>query len=284
LSLSIPGHFAHIAISSSRKTLSQRRWRLEDAFGTAALENNALWHYSPGMSRRAVLVTFLFASSCAKKPPPGDLPPAATPTAASTATPGVPETPPGPQPAPASASTGSPHGASAAQTPPRTLEALSGGRLAMGPFSLVAPPGWKVMPVTSNMRAAAFQLPGKPGDEPQLLVTYFGARGAGTVDDNVGRWVGQFTQPDGKPSREVTRIEKLQLAGQDAVIVSLSGHYVAQVMGPGGGAVDKQDQSLLAAIVASPSGPYYFKVVADKPTIAASTAAFRALLGSLELR
>jgi hypothetical protein len=236
------------------------------------------------MSRRAVLVTFLFVSSCAKKSPPGDLPPA-VPAAASSATPGASEPPAGPQTAPPAASASSPHGgATAAQTPPRTLEALPDGRLAMGPFSLVAPPGWKVMPVTSNMRAAAFQLPGKPGDEPQLLVTYFGARGAGTVDDNVGRWVGQLTQPDGKPSRDVAKIEKLKLAGQDAVIVSLSGHYVAQVMGPGGGAVDKQDQSLLAAIVASPSGPYYFKVVADKPTIEASTAAFRALLESLKLR
>jgi len=237
------------------------------------------------MSRRAVLVTFLVVGSCAKKPPPGDLPPAAAPAASVTtpgATPVASEPPPGAPAAPPGA--GSPHGATAAQTPPRTLEALPDGRLAMGPFSLVSPPGWKVIPVTSNMRAAAFQLPGKPGDEPQLLVTYFGAGGAGTVDDNVGRWVGQFTQPDGKASRDVARIEKLQLAGQDAVVVSLSGHYVAQVMGPGGGAVDKQDQSLLAAIVASPSGPYYFKVVADKPTIEANAAAFRALLGSLKLR
>ena len=234
------------------------------------------------MPRCAVLVTFLIVGSCAKKPPPGDLPSAAG-TAASSATPGASETPPGAPTAPPAASS-SPHGATAAPTPPRTLEALPDGRLAMGPFSLVAPAGWKVMPVTSNMRVAAFQLPGKPGDEPQLLVTYFGARGAGTVDDNIGRWVGQLTQPDGKASRDVAKIEKLQLAGQDAVIVSLSGHYVAQVMGPGGGAIDKQDQALLAAIVASPSGPYYFKVVADKPVIEASTAAFRALLGSLKLR
>jgi len=104
------------------------------------------------------------------------------------------------------------------------------------------------------------------------------------MDDNVGRWLGQFTQPDGKLSRDVAKIEKLRFAGQDAVVVSLAGHYTAQPIGGGGSAIDKQDQSLLAAIVASPVGPYYFKVVGDRPTIEANVAAFRALLGSLTLR
>jgi len=231
------------------------------------------------MPRRAVLVALLFAVSCKKQPVAGDLPPAAKPAPVETTA-----SPPQPGSTGPQAGSASPHSFAAEKTPPRTLEALADGRLAMGPFSLVAPAGWTVVPVTSNMRAANFQLPGKPGEEPQLLVTYFGPRGAGSVDDNVGRWLGQFTQPDGKPSREVAKIEKLQLAGQDAVVISLSGHYVAQSMGGGGSAVDKQDQSLLAAIVASPAGPYYFKVVADKPTIAANTAAFRALLASLTLR
>jgi len=230
------------------------------------------------MPRGAVLFALLLAVSCKKQPAVGDLPPTATPATPAGAA----------SPQPAGAATPQPaagaHAFAAAQTPPRTLEALPDGRLVMGPFSLVLPAGWTTVPVTSNMRAANFQLPGKPGEQPQLLVTYFGPKGAGSIDDNVGRWIGQFTQPDGKPSRDVAKIEKPQFAGQDAVVVTLSGHYAAPSMGGGGSAIDKQDQALLAAIVASPAGPYYFKVVADKPTIAANTAAFRALLASLTLR
>jgi hypothetical protein len=49
-------------------------------------------------------------------------------------------------------------------------------------------------------------------------------------------------------------------------------------------AVDKQDQALLAAIIASPSGPYYFKLVGAKPTVDAQAKAFRSMLQSLKLQ
>ena len=106
----------------------------------------------------------------------------------------------------------------------------------------------------------------------------------GSVDDNLDRWLGQFTQPDGKKSRDVAKIEKTQLAGQDATVVSVAGHFEAQAMPGATDAVDKQDQALLAAIIASPSGPYYFKLVGAKATVDAQAAAFRAMLTSLKLR
>ena len=54
---------------------------------------------------------------------------------------------------------------------------------------------------------------------------------------------------------------------------------------PGGGdPIDKTDQSMIAAIVGSPKGPYYFKLVGPKATIAVQGPKLRAMLASLKLR
>jgi len=161
---------------------------------------------------------------------------------------------------------------------------LPDGRLVVGPFSLVAPATWTASPPTSGMRAAEFTLPAKAGAEAALVVFYFGPKGAGSVDDNLDRWLGQFQQPDGKNSREVAKIEKTQFAGQDATYVSVTGRFVAGAMPGGGGPVDKPDQEMLAAIIGSPSGPYYFKLVGAKATVDANTKAFRTMLESLKIR
>jgi hypothetical protein len=168
------------------------------------------------------------------------------------------------------------------QVAPRALDKLANGRVALGPFSLVVPANWQERPSTSNMRAAEFQLTGNAG-KAEVIVYYFGESGAGTVQDNVDRWVNQFKQEDGKSSGEVAKIEQTKFAGQDAHLVSVSGHYVAPAM-PGGEAVDKPDQSLVAAIVASPHGPYYFRLIGDRAVVAAQTPAFQQMLASLELQ
>ena len=143
------------------------------------------------------------------------------------------------------------------------------------------PPKWTVKPVTSSMRAADFLL---PGNDAELIVYYFGENGAGSIDENLDRWFNQFQQPDGKKSRDAAKIEKLKFGGQDATYVSVSGRFVAGAMPGATEAVDKADQRMLAAIVASPSGPYYFKLVGSKATVDANTAAFTAMLTSLKLR
>jgi len=167
------------------------------------------------------------------------------------------------------------------QTAPRILDKLSDGRVALGPFSLKVPADWTEKPSVSNMRAAQFELPGAPG-EVEVLVYYFGQNGAGSVQDNVDRWLSQFTQADGKPSSEVAKVEQATLAGQEATLVSVSGRYVARAM-PGGQSVDKPDQSLVAAIVPSPRGPYYFRLIGAQGAVAAQAEKFRGMLASLRL-
>jgi hypothetical protein len=254
--------------------------------------NRTHTHYSLAMQRRTLLLAVVFAVSCKKATPAGDLPPASD-WQSKPAVPGATANPhagqagmPGQPAGPAKMSGGgNPHaGVAPEATAPKTPDKLPDGRLALGPFSVAAPADWTVKPVTSSMRAADFQLPAKAGAEAELIVYYFGPSGAGSVDDNLDRWLGQFQQPDGKKSRDVAKIENTKFAGQDATFVSVTGRFVAQAMPGATAAVDKQDQALLAAIVASPSGPYYFKLVGAKSTVDAGAAAFRAMLGSLKIR
>jgi hypothetical protein len=244
---------------------------------------------------RALLIALMFTASCKKEPPKGDLPPAtdwqsgaAAPAGSNGPATAAPPNPHagmgGDNPHAGGMAGGNPHGGSVPeQTAPKALDKLPDGRLAMGPFAMAVPADWTVKPVTSSMRAADFQLPGKPDAEAELIVYYFGANGAGSIDDNINRWLDQFEQPGGKSSREVAKIEKTKFAGQDATYVSVTGRYVSQGMPGGGRPVDKADQELLAAIVGSPSGPYYFKLVGAKATVDASAKAFRSMLESLQV-
>jgi hypothetical protein len=227
--------------------------------------------------RTGLLIALLLATSCKKEAPKGDLPPVGE---AKPADPAPAAAPPA-NPHGSMTSTGtSPHGSMPGKTDARSLEKLPDGRFALGPFSIAVPDKWTEKPVTSSMRAADLIL---PGNDAELIVYYFGEGGAGSIDDNLDRWLGQFQQPDGKKSRDVAKIEKTKFADQDATYVAVSGRFVAAAM-PGGEAVDKTDQAMLAAIVSSPSGPYYFKLVGNKATVDAQAKAFRAMLGSMKLR
>jgi hypothetical protein len=147
---------------------------------------------------------------------------------------------------------------------------------------MVVPADWTEKPSTSSMRAAQFQLPAPAGGDAEVIVYYFGETGAGSVQANVDRWVSQFKQPDDKPSSEVAKVEKAQFAGQEASIVSVSGRYVAPAT-PGGQPMDKPDQALVAAIVPSPKGPYYFRLIGSKAAVAKQEKPFRDALASLKL-
>jgi len=226
------------------------------------------------MSRSAWFVVVVAVVACTKE---SGLPPANTASGEGSAAAKEPPPPSGQQPP-------SPvhDGMMPQKTAPHAPDKLANGRTQLGPFTAEVPGEWTIKKVTSNMRVADYII---GADEAELVIYYFGQAGAGSLEANLDRWFGQFQQADGKPTKDVAKIEKAKFAGQEATVVSVGGHYHADPM-PGMGTgqpVDKQDQALLAAIVASPSGPYYFKLVGNKTTIDANAAKFRTMLTSLEL-
>lgn len=184
-----------------------------------------------------------------------------------------------------------PHGGAAPQpnvvpqqTTPKSLDKLADGRSVLGPFTFVAPKEWVEKPITSSMRAAQYTWSEKSGEQAELVVYYFGEGGAGGVEANLERWLGQITQANGKPSKDIAKIEKTKIAGQEATVVSVGGRLTTQQMPGGPAPVDMADAMLLAAIVNSPTGPYYFKATGSKKTVDANNARFRAMLASMKLK
>ena len=141
------------------------------------------------------------------------------------------------------------------------------------------PQDWIEEPASSPMRVAQFRLPRVAGDpeDGELVVFYFGGSG-GTIEANLQRWIGQMEQPDGRPSFAVASTTAFDANGLDVTLLDVPGTYVAAVRPGAAERLDKPDFRLLAAVVETPVGPWFFKLTGPARTIARWDAAFGAFL------
>ena len=151
------------------------------------------------------------------------------------------------------------------------------GRQALGPLSAVAPEGWVAQQPSSSMRVAQYGLPG-PAGEATLGIFFFGPGQGGSVEANIERWFGQFTQEDGQPAqgrRWTQQVGDIEITGVD-----VSGTFSAS-MGMG----DSEPQPgyrMLGAIAVHRSGTVFFKMTGPAQTVAQWAASFDEFLGSLQ--
>lgn len=130
----------------------------------------------------------------------------------------------------------------------------------LGGVMVTVPDGWVTEAPANAMRKAQYKLPGDAGDA-ELVVTYFGAGGAGGVDANIERWKGQFAESDGGTTNKIT------VSNMPVTIVDIRGSFVGMQRPMGGASEPKSGQRMLAAIVESPAGAYYFKLVGPEATV-----------------
>ena len=148
------------------------------------------------------------------------------------------------------------------------------------------PPGWTTAPTSSSMRVADFTLPRAAADAEDATATlyFFGGTG-GSIQANLDRWIGQIAQPDGTPSSAVARSTKLaSTSGLSITHVDLTGTYVAEVTPGSAERHNKPGFRLRAAVVETPDGPYFVKVVGPAATLAKWDAAISSFLRSLRVR
>ncbi len=171
---------------------------------------------------------------------------------------------------------------------PAATDAPPEGRvftIADGGFSLRAPEGWKRVQPKSGIVETEFAIPadGAAADGSPLQPGRMTVMGAGgSVEANIDRWYGQFTQPDGSATKDKATTKKLELAGCKVTLVDIPGTYKDSPGGPfaGGGAVDRPDYRMLAAIVETPDrrGNYFLKFYGPAKTVAAHADGFRAMV------
>jgi hypothetical protein len=149
-------------------------------------------------------------------------------------------------------------------------------RTQVGTLTADVPAKWTPRPIHAQMRVADYDV----GTDAEVIVYYFGENGIGTVDDNVDRWLAQFTQPDGRDTKQVATIDRETFAGRSATIVSVTGTYAGMDMGDAAPPATR-DHALVAAIVDSAAGPYYFRLFGGRDAVRAAEPGFRAMLASL---
>jgi gluconolactonase len=146
-----------------------------------------------------------------------------------------------------------------------------------GNLKLDIPEGWDAKESSRPMRAAEIKVPAVEGDKEagEIVVFFFGQGGAGGIQANIDRWVGQFEEK-GRASK-VTAGKTTQ---GDFTLVELSGTYKKPIGPPiAGQSKPMPGWRVLGAIVSTKAGPYFVKFDGPDKTVTASAKAFRTAIG-----
>jgi hypothetical protein len=149
-------------------------------------------------------------------------------------------------------------------------------------LKFTVPAGWVEEERTSSMRVAQYKLPKAPTDteDASLVLYYFGQGQGGSTAANIERWIAQMKQADGSSAKE----ESLQANGLKITTVDVSGTYVAETT-PGSGTFhNKPGYRLRAAVVETPKGSYFVKLVGPEKTVAHWNESFMSYLRSFEFK
>jgi hypothetical protein len=154
--------------------------------------------------------------------------------------------------------------------------------LADGKLVVTTPESWKKKMPRSRIIEHEYEVPAVEGDEQAGRMTVMGA--GGSIEDNIGRWVGQFDLKGGKPKKEETKV-----AGQKVFLVDISGTYkdTPPGAGPFSGAkpILRENYRMLAAIIATEKdGQHFIKFYGPKATVAKNEEAFKKMIDSLKVK
>ncbi len=156
-----------------------------------------------------------------------------------------------------------------------------------GGLAYDVPPAWASEPVTSSMRKAQFKLPRAAGDaeDGQLIVFYFGKNQGGGTGQNIDRWKAMFSTRDGQPvpDDQVT-VRTLTVRGLSVTTLDISGNYRDPMMSHGQSAAAGSPSRMLAAVIETPEGPWFYKAVGPPATMESHRAAFNRFVGSTRMK
>ena len=164
------------------------------------------------------------------------------------------------------------------------LLATPGAAVGQPALHYEAPDDWIEQSSESPMRVTEFRLPRVPGDseDAELVVFYFGGSG-GSVEANLQRWIGQMEQPDGRSSFEVASTTGFEANGLVVTLLDVPGSYVAAVSPGSATRLSKPNFRLMAAVVETPVGPYFFKLLGPARTVARWDSRFAEFLRSVRV-
>jgi hypothetical protein len=143
------------------------------------------------------------------------------------------------------------------------------------------PDDWERVAAGSPLRGAQFRIPHVRGDDEdgEVVLFRFGSAEGSGVGNNVERWYRQFSQPDGRASKDVAVVAKRTVNGLQVTVVDLTGTYTAEM-----GSMQKSGKPgyrLLGAVVEGQGDPWFWRAVGPAATMAKAKPGFDRLVDSL---
>lgn len=152
------------------------------------------------------------------------------------------------------------HAGKGGPMPPRFLPSLT----------WKVPSRWIAVPHVSSMRIATFAVPHVAPDAEDAEVSV--TRAGGDLEVNADRWIGQFDLEARKTAKKTPRT----IAGVASLFVEVRGAYQGFDMKE-----PEPGWMLLGAIVGTPHGAHFFKLVGPAKSVEAARGELESLLGSL---
>ena len=156
-----------------------------------------------------------------------------------------------------------------------------------GALMFNAPDAWKKVKPRSFVVEYEIAVPkseGEADDAQDGRLTIMGA--GGSVQANVDRWYGQYSQPDGGATKDVAKVTETNVGECKVTWVDITGTLMDKPGGPmsGGATVERENYRTLAAIIqAGEHGQYFVKLYGPGKTIADNEAAFKGFVESLKV-
>ena len=137
-----------------------------------------------------------------------------------------------------------------------------------------APAGWTSQG-PAPFRVVTYTVP----DRAECIVYFFGAGQGGSVDANLARWKGQFSQ-NGKPAE--AKVAKRTVHGVNMTTIDLTGTYMATGGQVKEGQGPQSGYHMMAAVAEGPGGNIFIRFIGPEKVVAAGLAKYEQLLASLQ--
>ena len=156
-------------------------------------------------------------------------------------------------------------------------------KLAEGKLTMAAPESWEKKQPRTRIVEVEFAVPAKEAKTDAARLTMMASGGG--VQANIDRWFGQFEQPNNKATKDVAKVEKMDLSGVPVHVVDITGKFKDQPRGPFGPTVVKENYRMLGAIIETTNaGTYYVKLYGPAETIHENEKEFKGLIKSLKTK
>ena len=156
-----------------------------------------------------------------------------------------------------------------------------------GALTFNAPDSWKKVKPRSFVVEYEITIPksaGEADDAEDGRLTIMGA--GGSVEANVERWYGQYSQPDGGQTKDVAKVTETSVGDCKVTWVDITGTLLDRPGGPmaGGEVVERENYRTMGAIIqAGEVGQYFVKLYGPGKTISDNEEAFKAFVESLKV-